>query len=192
MKFNIKSHLYTNNWFTFEKFYKEVAYDPNIFTAVEVGVFKGFSISYLVREMIKAGKKDFRVWAVDVWEDWKSSTLPEQPYIYEIYNFILNRNGVRDYIVDIKRESHLAAKMFNDNSLDFVFIDADHDAFNVNRDIVSWASKVKKGMVLAGHDYYLNDSNGNDVKAAVDELDKNGFFPNGFEIREGNIWIARM
>lgn len=51
-------------------------------------------------------------------------------------------------------------------SLDFVYIDACHDFDFVVQDIVEWAKRVKKGGIVAGHDYYKFRSAG--VIEAVD------------------------
>lgn len=40
------------------------------------------------------------------------------------------------------------------NDLDFVFIDGAHDFDNVILDIILWSRKVRKGGIVAGHDYY--------------------------------------
>lgn len=42
---------------------------------------------------------------------------------------------------------------FNDNSLDFVYIDANHDFLHVAEDIHYWSKKVRPGGIVAGHDY---------------------------------------
>lgn len=53
----------------------------------------------------------------------------------------------------IKKTSMEAVKDFNDESLDFIFIDANHDFEWVNEDIREWSKKVKKGGIVSGHDY---------------------------------------
>jgi len=47
-----------------------------------------------------------------------------------------------------------AVKQFEDNSLDFVYIDANHEYPFVTEDIVHWSKKVRSGGIVAGHDYY--------------------------------------
>ena len=42
---------------------------------------------------------------------------------------------------------------FEDNSLDFCYIDGDHSLEGIYTDIYSWIHKVKRGGILAGHDY---------------------------------------
>lgn len=44
-------------------------------------------------------------------------------------------------------------KGFKEESLDFVFIDANHEFKEVACDISEWSKKVRKGGIVAGHDY---------------------------------------
>ena len=48
-------------------------------------------------------------------------------------------------------ESTVAAERFDE--LDFVFLDAAHDYQSVLADLQAWWPRIKKGGVLAGHDY---------------------------------------
>ena len=45
------------------------------------------------------------------------------------------------------------ASRYDNASLDFCFIDADHAYESVSKDIDAWRPKVKRGGILAGHDY---------------------------------------
>jgi len=49
-----------------------------------------------------------------------------------------------------------AVKDFDDESLDFVYIDGNHDFQNTTNDIVEWSKKVRKGGIIAGHDFNRN------------------------------------
>merc|ERR1712232_1187361 len=53
----------------------------------------------------------------------------------------------------LQEPSQLAARLFENESVDFVFVDADHDNGPVYNDLVAWWPKVRKGGHLAGHDY---------------------------------------
>jgi hypothetical protein len=55
----------------------------------------------------------------------------------------------------IKKYSMDALKDIPDRSLDFVYIDANHDIRHVIDDVSDWANKVKKGGIVAGHDYVI-------------------------------------
>ena len=70
------------------------------------------------------------------------------------YNeFLKNTETVRSTINPIRLPSTEASNLYADNSLDFVFIDANHSYEFVKDDIKHWYPKVKKGGILAGHDY---------------------------------------
>ena len=56
------------------------------------------------------------------------------------------------------------AKTIPDNSLDFVYIDANHSYACVMDDMTAWTPKVRSGGIVSGHDYDIAD-----VKKAVDE-----------------------
>ena len=55
---------------------------------------------------------------------------------------------------------------FEDSSLDFVFIDGNHTFDYAVSDIIYWSYKVRKGGIVAAHDYYAFAKNG--VMKAVD------------------------
>lgn len=167
-----ENFIQSDGWFNFQKFYTEMA-KKDFSVYVELGTWKGYSISFLTNKIIESGKKNFKVYGVDLFEDTsihlKSDTshLSAQiPFIYDIYNEVLNRNGVRSYIEDIKGFSWDVSKNFEDSSVDFVFIDADHKYESVKKDIQHWWPKIKPGGIISGHDYF----NPGGVKRAVDEL----------------------
>tara|TARA_Y100000034_G_scaffold30942_1_gene37816 strand:- start:1605 stop:2231 length:627 start_codon:yes stop_codon:yes gene_type:complete len=64
-----------------------------------------------------------------------------------------NINGHEERAHMIRALSHQAVKLFADNSLDFVYIDGSHAYDYVKEDIRLWYPKVKKGGLVAGHDY---------------------------------------
>lgn len=69
--------------------------------------------------------------------------------------------------------SRNASKMFDDASLDFVYIDGNHMSPNIDNDLKMWFPKIKSGGIFAGHDYYDRHTEGVwkcDVKTAVDSF----------------------
>lgn len=100
---------------------------------------------------------------IDVWND---------EDIYDI---------AKDYLRDkqfqlIQGSSVAVAETIEDESLDWVYIDADHHYGEVKIDIETWYRKVRKGGVVSGHDYcqykYPWDNTPFGVIEAVDEFCK--------------------
>jgi predicted O-methyltransferase YrrM len=54
----------------------------------------------------------------------------------------------------MKQMSIDAVKKFKDNSLDFVYIDANHSFDYVMQDLIEWSKKVRVGGIVSGDDYY--------------------------------------
>jgi len=128
---------------------------------VEVGSWKGCSTVAMAVEIINSGKK-IKFDAVDTWEGspvhYKGGSAEDLSCINgTLYQeFIKNIEPVKDYINPIKLTSVEAAKLYRDESLDFVCIDADHEYDPVKEDILAWMPKVKRGGILAGDDFSLS------------------------------------
>ena len=71
-------------------------------------------------------------------------------------------------IIKHKMTSVEGAELFEDGSLDFVYIDGLHTYKGVIDDITAWKQKVKPGRWIGGHDYGHKLTPG--VQEAVDEL----------------------
>ena len=54
----------------------------------------------------------------------------------------------------IEKFSLDAVKDFANNSLDFVYIDGNHDFYNVTADITFWSEKVRPGGIISGDDFF--------------------------------------
>jgi len=68
------------------------------------------------------------------------------------------------YLTVLKGDSSTMAGKVEDDSLDFVFIDADHRYEAVIKDLAAWVPKLKSGGILCGHDIHLVG-----VRKAIDE-----------------------
>jgi len=75
--------------------------------------------------------------------------------------------SVNTQLVWLTVTSFEASHLIEDDSLDFVYIDANHEYEFVKSDIKLWWPKVKKGGTMCGHDYGHPSVPG--VKKAVDE-----------------------
>ena len=151
-------HFYQNieGWFDFQNLYEEqVKKSQNGFHFVEIGAWLGKSTSFMAVEIINSNKK-IKFDVIDTWEGSSNEinsthSIVNTKNIYEI--FLSNVNDVLPYINPIKMTSEEASKIYKNESLDFIFIDANHQYEFVLNDIKSWYPKLKIGGYIGGHDY---------------------------------------
>lgn len=156
------------NWFTAHEIYRRMVQNCRLDgKLVEVGCWKGRSAAFLLVEAYRRSPS-IRVYAVDPWVETSHS------------QFLDNLLPVSHCLTSLQMASPEAAKEFADASLDGVFIDADHTYPAVRKDILAWRPKVRKGGILAGHDYSQSWPG---VCQAVDELVEN-------RVIEGECWVT--
>lgn len=179
-------HESIDGWFDFNKLYDRMINEVNEGYFVEVGSWLGKSACYMA-EMIKRSGKQIEFDCVDLWslegnDPWYKQAFEKYGNIFDIFQTNIAKTG---YKVGIKRMPSVeAAKLYNNESLDFVFIDANHQYQWVKEDIQAWLPKVKKGGYIGGHDY--SDSDGHKgVVQAVNESFEN------FEILETS-WLVKI
>ena len=173
---------------------EKVIKENNLRSGAELGVRSGELYYYLL-----AHCPDLHLLGVDVLDtitvgDGKRKKVIEnnkkdQGFSWDMesyYNFIMElieeykprASFIRDYTTE-------AVKLIEDESLDFVFIDADHAYSSVLRDIEDWTPKVKKGGYITGHDWYLSG-----VRKAVQEKFGN-VIAGRIEIKPDSVWMVR-
>lgn len=135
---------------------------------VEIGVLHGgFS------EIVLDQWPGQHYYMVDLWEIQSPQVYKENQANYFVkYREALDvakRFGGRARVIAL--DSILASRAFDDNSLDWVYIDANHALEAVRADIEAWFPKVKSGGIFSGHDYVNNTTWPKfcQVKTAVDE-----------------------
>ena len=120
---------------------------------VEIGCFMGQSTCYISQ---KIKQKNINV-RYDVIDHFLGSiehqkTL-EKRDLYKIFINNMIEADVMDTIRVFSVDSNRASLLYDNESLDFIFIDADHSYDAVKNDINVWFPKVKKGGILSGDDY---------------------------------------
>jgi len=115
----------------------------------EVGVERG-----LYSEILCKANPGLKLHCIDVWKSYRGymdfvksmeSNYQEAKKRLEPYDC----NLIRKYSMD-------AVKDFKDESLDFVYIDGNHDLQNVINDLTEWSKKLKKGGIMCGDDYRIH------------------------------------
>ncbi len=118
---------------------------------VELGTFKGEFSNKILNSW--TGK----LYMVDVWrplsDDEYDDMSNHKNHIDAYSNVIHNIRGFEDRAFMLRMKGEYASELFEDESLDFVYIDANHTYQGVKDDINLWFPKVKKGGLLLGHDY---------------------------------------
>jgi SAM-dependent methyltransferase len=175
-------HFYQNigeDWFSYPQLYKRIVDNSQDGShIVEVGSWKGRSAAFMAVEIINSNKK-IKFDCVDTWEgsiEHETYDVITEEKLYDV--FLSNIEPVKHIINPIRMTSIETSKLYKDNSLDFVFIDASHEYEDVKEDILAWLPKVKIGGILAGHDY--DNFNFEGVNRAVNEI----FNINDLEISE--------
>ena len=109
-------------------------------SGVEIGVQRG-----IFSEIICKKNPQMRVYGVDAW------ALPNGPRMRPKAQ---KRMGIYPQYSIIDNWSVIASQQFADQSLDFVYIDADHSCESCLADITAWHPKIRFGGILSGHDYH--------------------------------------
>lgn len=107
---------------------------------VEVGGQEG-----IYSEVLLQANPKLKLYGVDPWTFSHSKTAVKRLTPYKKYTIV-------------KKTSMEAAADFEDKSLDFVYIDANHEYSYVFEDIAQWYKKIKKGGIISGYAYRLSKS----------------------------------
>ena len=161
----IKRFNFTNNKFHWDEFQKPL----RRLTGVEVGVFKGDHALKIYKYLnIK------NLYLVDPYKEYVDYTLGkndpgcDQKQHDENYLEVKKKFSNYKNVQIIRMTSLEASKKFEDNSLDFVYIDGDHSYEGVKLDLECWYPKLKEFGVMGGDDY--GHISGKGVVKAVNEF----------------------
>lgn len=128
-------------------FLKDLIKKCGLKVGAEIGVWYGATFFYLLDNC-----PELHLYGVDIWIDVPGLSHHKDQYQNMIY--VLGK--VHEYAGRgriIGKPSLDAVRQFEDGSLDFVFIDADHSTESVSADIKVWLPKIRQGGFITGHDY---------------------------------------
>lgn len=116
---------------------------------VEIGVQKG-----IYSEVLCKNNPNLLLYSVDPWLAYKGYyEFVTQRHLDEFYAEAQER--LKPYNCRLVRKTSMdAVNDFENNSLDFVYIDGNHGLPWVIDDICAWDRKVRRGGIVSGHDYY--------------------------------------
>jgi predicted O-methyltransferase YrrM len=124
---------------------------PSEMEMIEVGTYAGES----AKIFLESGKVK-KIYCIDLWhkDDWAEAEKPVDELMKRYPE-----------LVKMKMSSEQAAKEFEEQSVNFCYIDANHWYEPCKADIKNYLPKIKKGGWIGGHDYKMPS-----VKQAVNEL----------------------
>lgn len=148
----------------------------------EIGVNQGTTTAYLLNNM--SGIE--RYYAVDPWEHYEmydgkkfaGTVKGKKTWMQVIKKFLTDTHSYRDRICIMRMLSTEAIKFFDDDYLDWVYIDANHKYKYIKENLELWTPKVKVGGLITGHDYGNKKEKRRDwgiTKAVNEFVEKNNF-----------------
>jgi hypothetical protein len=150
------NHFYKDieGWFDFASLYSFIVQSSAEKSKfVEVGSWLGKSSAFMAVEIANSNK-NIEFYCVDTWKGSEEHAENQLIIKDELYNsFLKNIEQVKDFITPIRTSSREASQNFENESLDFIFIDAGHSYEDVYEDLRCWFPKLKNGGFFAGHDY---------------------------------------
>lgn len=124
----------------FPLLFKELGYK----VGAEIGCFKGEYTEKFAPHFEK-------IYTIDPWTSYYD--FKEQAELDRYYEEAKARLAPYPNVSIIHATSMEAVNQFENNSLDFVYIDGNHELKWVVEDIFAWEKKVKIGGMISGHDY---------------------------------------
>lgn len=135
---------------------------------VEVGVAEG-----RYSQALATANPQMKIYGIDPWKSYQDYvSYQEQEILDKLYKEALRRLSHLPNYEFMNILSIEALKNFEDEFLDFVYIDANHQDPYVTEDITGWYEKIKPGGIISGHDYIRLKKERCDVIGAVNRFTK--------------------
>lgn len=208
--FDIKTYKDVPGWVNdAEHIYEEVSRefkDGDI--VAEIGSLLGQS-AIRMASLIKESKLNVKFYSIDLFwmieQTFKNLEHSQQPksflkYIEDIRNLApgisildivkhpLEPLELEDYVEFVTCDEKYAHRLFDDNSMKFLWIDGDHTGNVVYNNLINFWPKIKSNGIIAGDDLVYPD-----VKKGVDKFIKeaNGILDIRLETKAGNYFFIR-
>jgi predicted O-methyltransferase YrrM len=134
-------------------------------TGVEVGTEQGIYAETLCR-----ANPSVTLFCVDAWESYEGHRQNASQARHDGFyaDTVQRLSGYNAHC--IKGMSVETSERFADGSLDFVYIDANHDLPHVIADLAAWVPKVRRGGIVSGHDFCRRKGSGSAQMAVMEAL----------------------
>lgn len=160
-----------------DRFVDFLCHLPHYAVVAEIGVQEGSFSRFIVEQTYPR-----KLYLIDCWEQQDpkvyddSEANVENKLQEKYYQDVQKKFMHDDRVIIMKKYSHEAVDLFEDEFFDWVYIDANHSYEAAKEDIARWWPKVKRGGYMAGHDYVVRPAFG--VLQAVNEFlrDNNLYF----------------
>lgn len=135
------------------KLFNELFSGPEYFSGGEIGVEQG---EY--SEVLAKASPSATLYLVDAWKAYKGyRDHVSQSKLDGFYEKVKERMAQYGDRVNIWRAfSAEAARDCQNESLDWVYIDANHEFSHVVADLAAWVPKVRVGGIVSGHDFFTS------------------------------------
>lgn len=134
----------TDRWHSLTQLF----HDLNFKVGAEIGTERG-----IFAKRICVSNPGVKLYCIDPWTAYKGyREHVSQDKLDDFYDEAATRLAPYDCEL-VRKFSVDAAKDFEDESLDFVYIDGNHNLVSVVQDLWYWTPKVRKGGLVCGHDY---------------------------------------
>jgi hypothetical protein len=155
--------------------------DRQYSVGAEVGVARGN-----LTKTVLARNPQLHMYAVDLWAPMPEGVDGGKQYkLWDFTNikkrFDEQTSPFRSRLTVLHGISWEISDQVEDNSLDFVFLDADHEYESVIKDIQAWTPKLKPNGMMSGHDTHFDS-----VAKAIDEL-----IPKHIKVGIDHCWEAK-
>lgn len=155
----------------------------------EIGVFQGWNLYSLLKNAPNIKK----IFAIDPYIAYDASNIGDANYNQNVLNYskekaynLIKENSLLDKVNFIYLTSNEALEQIKNESLDFIFIDANHSYESAYEDFCNYFAKVKPGGIFSGHDKHLPTV----FTALKDFSEKNNInFPDEYlDLGNGSAW----
>lgn len=144
-------------WIGLTNLFAELNFNIGAEIGVETGAFS---------EVLCKANPKLKLYSIDAWTTYSGwNEYNSQDRLDAVYEEAKTKLAPYNCEI-IKGFSMDVVKTFDNNCLDFIFIDGAHDFQSVTNDICEWSKKVRGGGIISGHDYFR--SKGRYVNDVVD------------------------